>query len=63
VEVPFADVGPVSFLLGFVEVGIEVNDEFLDEGLSQLTGFEFRADPSSLEFKIFLFLDISSDCG
>jgi hypothetical protein len=33
-EIPFANVGPVPFLLGFVEISIEVDDELLDKILS-----------------------------
>ena len=61
--VPFADVGPVSLFLSFVEIDVEIDDELLDEGLSLQTGLEFRAFPSSLEFEVLFFLNISSDRG
>ena len=62
-SVPFGDIGPISFLLGFVEVSIKVDDKFADEALSELAGFELIFGEASAEVLIFPFADISADLG
>lgn len=62
-KIPFADVRPVPFFLGFVEIGVEIDDKLFDKALPEKTGLEFRPFPSSLEFEVLFFLDISSNSG
>ena len=60
-SVPFGDIGPISFLLGFVEVSIKVDDKFADKALSELAGFELIFGEASTKVLIFPFTDIPAD--
>lgn len=59
--VPFCDVCPISLLLGFIEVGIEINNEFGKEVLSKSTNFKFFLVLATIKFEVFSLTDIPSD--
>ena len=63
VEVPFGEVGPVPLFLGFVEVGVEIDDELLQEIFAELAGFHLLSGVSSLELPVFLLAEISPYLG
>lgn len=60
-SVPFGDIGPIPFLLGFIEVGIKVDDKSTDKAESEIAGFELVFGEASTEVLIFPFADVSAD--
>ena len=56
---PFGDICPISFLLSFVQIGIEVNDILAQETLPELTSGEFLSAITSFKLKVFFFANIS----
>ena len=60
---PFGEVGPISFFLCFIEVGVEVDDELLKELFAQIAGLQFFGCVSSFEFPILFLSDISPNLG
>jgi len=60
-RVPFGEVGPVSLFLGFVEVGVELDDELLEEVFAELAGLHLFGGVSSFELPVFLLPEIPPD--
>ena len=57
-SIPFGEIGPVSFWLGFVELSIEVDDELSEKLLAKLTGLQLFMSVASFELKVFLLADV-----
>ena len=57
-RVPFGEVGPVTFLLGLVEVGIKVDYELVQEVLAQLARLQFFRVVASFELPVLLLPDV-----
>lgn len=59
--IPLGDVGPITFLLSLVEVGIEVDHVLLEEAFAEGAGLELLRGVAALEFEILLLADVSPD--
>ena len=57
-RVPFSEVGPVSFGLGLVEVGVEVDDELAEELFAELAGLDLFRGVAPFELKVLLLADV-----
>lgn len=61
IVIPFSDIGPVSFLLGFIEISIEVDHVLSQEALAKVACLELFRSIASLELEVLLLAYVPAD--